>query len=88
METDRKNSRYCAVSGCDFVQGYLFSLPMPVEQCDQFLRSSPSWPKTCVSGFGYEGSQQDLTAVFWCDAELRSPNASFKAETLPQTRLA
>jgi diguanylate cyclase (GGDEF)-like protein len=31
--------------GCDFVQGYLFSRPMPVEQCDQFLRSSSSWPK-------------------------------------------
>lgn len=30
--------------GCDFVQGYLFSRPMPVEQCDQFLRSSSSWP--------------------------------------------
>jgi len=31
--------------GCDFVQGYLFSRPMPVEQCDEFLRSSSSWPK-------------------------------------------
>ena len=31
--------------GCDFVQGYLFSRPMPVEQCDQFLRSSSKWPK-------------------------------------------
>jgi diguanylate cyclase (GGDEF)-like protein/PAS domain S-box-containing protein len=31
--------------GCDFVQGYLFSRPMPVKQCDEFLRSSSSWPK-------------------------------------------
>jgi diguanylate cyclase (GGDEF)-like protein/PAS domain S-box-containing protein len=31
--------------GCDFVQGYLFSRPMAVEKCDQFLRSSSSWPK-------------------------------------------
>ncbi|MGC2744961.1 MAG: EAL domain-containing protein, partial [Candidatus Angelobacter sp.] len=31
--------------GCDFVQGYLFSRPMPVEKCDEFLRSSTSWPK-------------------------------------------
>jgi EAL domain-containing protein (putative c-di-GMP-specific phosphodiesterase class I) len=31
--------------GCDFVQGYLFSRPMSVEQCDQFLRSSSPWPK-------------------------------------------
>jgi diguanylate cyclase (GGDEF)-like protein/PAS domain S-box-containing protein len=33
--------------GCDFVQGYLFSRPMSVEQCDQFLRSSSDWPKQC-----------------------------------------
>ncbi|HEX5433412.1 MAG TPA: EAL domain-containing protein, partial [Candidatus Angelobacter sp.] len=31
--------------GCDFVQGYLFSRPMSVEQCDEFLRASSSWPK-------------------------------------------
>ena len=28
--------------GCDFVQGYLFSRPMSVEQCDQFMRSNSS----------------------------------------------
>ena len=30
--------------GCDFVQGYLFSRPMSVEQCDQFLRSNSPRP--------------------------------------------
>jgi diguanylate cyclase len=34
--------------GCDFVQGYLFSRPMSVEQCNQFLHSSSSWPKNRV----------------------------------------
>jgi len=34
--------------GCDFVQGYLFSRPMPVEKCDEFLRSNSSWSKDRV----------------------------------------
>jgi EAL domain-containing protein (putative c-di-GMP-specific phosphodiesterase class I) len=32
--------------GCDFVQGYLFSRPMSVEECEQFLSSSSSGVKS------------------------------------------
>jgi EAL domain-containing protein (putative c-di-GMP-specific phosphodiesterase class I) len=31
--------------GCDFVQGYLFSRPMSVEECEHFLSSSAADPK-------------------------------------------
>lgn len=32
--------------GCDFVQGYLFSRPMSVEECEKFLSSSSSGKQT------------------------------------------
>jgi len=34
--------------GCDFVQGYLFSRPMSVEDCDRFLSSSSSGAKQAM----------------------------------------
>jgi diguanylate cyclase len=34
--------------GCDFVQGYLFSRPMSVEQCEHFLSSSSSGAKPAL----------------------------------------